>query len=154
MATKARSAPRKSSSSDHSRFAVCLSTYQFVLVTVVLTTTFISIFIAKKNTGTLTTFQVILDENGVCSFENVCENAVDNTDVIKEQFQLLASSRCSFFGCWLHMAPLSPIYSSESLPKSINKRHKKKQLFIYRDSLNSENFSQLSQVIRKLKDAT
>lgn len=119
--------------------------YQFVLVIVVLTMTVISVLIAKKNTKKLTTLQMNLDENGVCSFEYMLEPSVVSTVDVKEQFQLLASSRYSFFGCWLHM------HSFESLTNTINKKHKKKQLFIYRDSVSPEDFSRLSQVIRKLK---
>ncbi|WP_425451868.1 protein YgfX [Candidatus Colwellia aromaticivorans] len=128
--------------------------YQFLLVTVVLTITLLSIFVAKKRNGQLTTLQVILDEYGVCSFEYMLENTVQSTVDRKEQFQLLASSRYSFFGCWLHMAPLSNLYPPKFLLNAINERGKNKRLFIYRDSLSAEDFSRLSQVIRKLKNTS
>jgi hypothetical protein len=121
---------------------------------VVLAMTIMSILIAKKKDRQLSTFQVILDEQGVCSFEKTLENSVDSNVDIKEQYQLLSSSRYSFFGCWLHMAPLSNMYSPELLTKVLNKKHKKKWLFIYRDSLSTKDFSRVSQVIRKLKNSS
>lgn len=107
--------------------------------------TAMSVLIAKINAKQLTAFYMSIDENGVCSFESMFDNSFESTSNVKEQFQLLASSRYSFFGCWLDMD------STKLVNKSINKKHIKKQLFIYRDSLSSEDFSRLSQVIRKLK---
>lgn len=124
--------------------------YQFVLVIVVLTITIMSLFVAKSKDEQLTKLHLILDEEGVCSFEHATVNKIGSTADIKEQFQLLTSSRFSFFGCWLCMAPLSNLVLPEILPNAINKRRKKRLLFIYRDSLSAEDFSRLSQVIRKL----
>ncbi len=128
--------------------------YQFLLVIVVLTITFMSILIAKKSNGQLTSLQFTLDDYGVCSFEYPLENTVISNVGRKEQFQLLASSRYSFFGCWLHMAPFSNLSSSALLSYAINKQSKNKWLFIYRDSLSTQDFSRLSQVIRKLTDTS
>jgi hypothetical protein len=108
--------------------------------------TVISLQIAKKKFKQLTVLHMNIDENGVCSFESMLENSLESTVDAKEQFQLLVSSRYSFFGCWLDM------YSSKAMTKAINKKHKKKQLFIYRDSLSPKDFSRLSQIIRKLKE--
>ena len=125
--------------------------YQFVLVIAVLTITVLSVLIAKKKDEKFTKLHFLLDEEGVCSFQYTPENKLESTADRKEQFQLLTSSRFSFFGCWLCMAPLSTLTLSENLPCAINKRRKKKLLFIYRDSLSAEDFSRLSQVIGKLK---
>lgn len=119
--------------------------YQFVLTIVVLMMTAMSVLIVKRNAKQLTAFYMNIDENGVCSFESMFENSVVSSSDVSEQFQILASSRYSFFGCWLDM------YSTKLLNNAINKKHIKKQLFIYRDSLSSEDFSRLSQIIRKLK---
>ncbi len=124
--------------------------YQFVLVIAVITITIMSILIAKQRNEQLTRFQVIVNENGVCLFEYMLENTDECTVNSKESFQLLTSSRYSFFGCWLYMVPLSNLSSSGFLPNTINK-NRKKRLFIYRDSLSAENFSRLAQIIRKLK---
>jgi len=110
--------------------------------------TLLSVLIAKQRGEQLATLLMILDEHGVCSFDSALESTVGR----KEQFQLLASSRYSFFGCWLHMSPLSNQYSSELLPNTKNKSDKQKRLFIYRDSLSTDDFSRLSQIIKKLKD--
>lgn len=130
--------------------------YQFLLVIVVLTITFMSILIAKKSNEQLTTLQFTLDEYHVYSFEDLLENTIINNVSRKEHFQLLASSRYSFFGCWLHMAPLSNLSLATAAPLSytINKKGQKKWLFIYRDSLSAQDFSRLSQIIRKLTDTS
>lgn len=128
--------------------------YQLVLVTAVLTITALSILITKQRNGQLTTLQIILDEQGICSFKDILGGAVESTDEMKEEFQLLSSSRYSFFGCWLHMTPLSNMYPPKSLLYATNERSEKKRLFIYRDSLSSKDFSRLSQVIRKLKETS
>ena len=115
-----------------------------------------SIYIANKKNGQLTSLQFTLDDYGVCSFEYPLENTVISNVGRKEQFQLLASSRYSFFGCWLHMAPLSNLSLATAAPLSytINKKGQKKWLFIYRDSLSAQDFSRLSQIIRKLTDTS
>jgi len=124
--------------------------YQFVLVIAVITITIMSVLIAKQRNEQFTSFQLIVNENGVCSFEYMLENTDECTVNSKEPFQLLTSSRYSFFGCWLYMAPLSNLSSSGFLPNTINKKCKKARFFIYRDSLSAEDFSRLAQVIRKL----
>lgn len=126
--------------------------YQFVLVIVVLTITLISIFIANKRVRQLTFIQFTVDEFSICSFEYRREKTVVSAIAEKKQFQLLASSRYSFFGCWLQMSPLSNLSSSALLSYAINKKPKNKWLFIYRDSLSAQDFSRLTQVIRKLKE--
>jgi hypothetical protein len=124
--------------------------YQLVLIIAVLTITLLSVLIVKGNHKPLTSCQMILDEKGVCSFENSANNTVNEVGASKEQFQLLSSSRYSFFGCWLHMTPLPHYPPSSYLSSGINKSDKKTWLFIYRDSLTAEGFSRLSQVIRNL----
>jgi hypothetical protein len=128
--------------------------YQLVLVIAVLTISLVSILIAKKFNDQLTLLQFTLDEFSVCSFEDSFENKVVSTINRKEKFQLLASSRYSFFGCWLQMTPLSNLSSSALLSYAINTKSKNKCLFIYRDSLSREDFSRLSQIIRKLKETS
>ena len=107
--------------------------------------TLLSVLIVKQSGEQATTFQFIFDEHGVCSFEFMPENTVASAIDRKEPFQLLTGSRYSFLGCWLN------VYSAEPVSNAINKRHKKKRLFIYRDSLSTEDFSRLTQVIRNLK---
>lgn len=113
--------------------------------------TLLSVLIVKQSGEQATTFQFIFDEHGVCSFEFMPENTVASAIDRKEPFQLLTGSRYSFLGCWLYMVPLSNVYSAEPVSNAINKRHKKKRLFIYRDSLSTEDFSRLTQVIRNVK---
>ena len=126
--------------------------YQFVLVIVVLSITLISILIANNRLGQITLLQFTVDEFSICSFQYRCEKKGVSAIAKKEQFQLLASSRYSFFGCWLHVVPLSNLSSSALFSYAINKKHKNKWFFIYRDSLSAQDFSRLSQVIRHLKE--
>lgn len=128
--------------------------YQLVLTMAVLTITLLSVLIVKRNQKPLTSCQMILDEKGVCSFENSANNTLNEVVDSKEQFQLLSSSRYSFFGCWLHMTPLANHTSSLYLSNGINKSDKKRCLFIYRDSLTAEGFSRLSHVIRTLAQSS
>lgn len=122
--------------------------YHLILIITVVTATLISLFMAKNHEPKLVSYQIELNENGICSFEYTHENMLNKTLASREQFQLLPSSRFSFFGCWLHMSPLPTSHSPELLISSVTKSDKKEWLFIYRDSLTSQGFTQLSHVIR------
>jgi hypothetical protein len=128
--------------------------YQFALVAVVVMLTIISIVISKTESRQPTPLQLRFDEDGACSFESTLKESDESSNDVKKHFQLLASSRYSFFGCWLHMVPLSSTHIPNHLPDGINNIFIKKWLFIYRDSLTDEDFSRLSQMIRKLQNAT
>lgn len=127
--------------------------YLFVLVSVIFIITLLSLFSTKKKNEQLSTLQIIVDELGVCSFENIIEKKAESDKDLKEkeQFQLLSSSRYSFLGCWLYLVPLSNLYSSSFLIGRLGTKPEKKRLFVYRDSLSAEDFSKLSRVIRNLK---
>ena len=75
-------------------------------------------------------FEFDLTNQGLCSFG-------DNN-----QYQLQKNSRFSFFGCWLNLQQITATGTALS-----NNDKAKKTLFIYRDSLSSQDFSRLSQVI-------
>ncbi|MCW8833731.1 MAG: hypothetical protein OQK09_04810 [Colwellia sp.] len=74
-------------------------------------------------------YQFELNQQGLCLFNG------------NEYYQLHASSRFSFFGCWLMLLPTTENKCSGD---------KAKQLFIFRDSLTEQDFSRLSQVLRNL----
>ncbi|PKG83427.1 hypothetical protein CXF85_10460 [Colwellia sp. 75C3] len=62
-------------------------------------------------------------------------------------YQLLANSRLSFIGCWLVM-----IQDVPSLPPHTNLSEKiPKQLFIFRDSMNEQDYSRITRVIEQLE---
>jgi hypothetical protein len=125
--------------------------YQFALMVVVVILTIMGVVVAKRENRQPISLHVIFDESGIFSFEEPPKNKGESTRVEKKQFQLLSSSRYSFFGCWLHIEPLSNTYFSPRLPDGMNKIFNRKWLFIYRDSLTAEEFSRLSQIIRKIK---
>jgi 3'-phosphoadenosine 5'-phosphosulfate sulfotransferase (PAPS reductase)/FAD synthetase len=62
-------------------------------------------------------------------------------------YQLLADSRLSFIGCWLVMIPNVPLHTLRNkVAKTIPK-----QLFIFRDSINEQDFSRITRVIKQLE---
>lgn len=126
--------------------------YQLVLMIIVLFITILSVLIAKKRQNKVVLLELSVDENCAIAFNDTNSNVEGSGHDKQERFQLLASSRYSFIGCWLHMAPLSNNDSLEFFPNSIFKSSNQKLLFIYRDSLSSEDFSRLSLIIRKLRD--
>ena len=61
-------------------------------------------------------------------------------------YQLVATSRLGFIGCWLIMLPIE---NSPNQEQSIAKATTK-QLFIFRDSLASQDFSRIANIIKQL----
>jgi len=64
-------------------------------------------------------------------------------------YQLLASSRFSFFGCWLIMK--LAITNGDGAGEVQNVNFKTKRCFIYRDSLNGQDFARLIKVLASLR---
>lgn len=90
-----------------------------------------------------------LNSQGICSFDG------------NNYYQLQASSRFSFLGCWLVLQqltaqpltaqPITTVNSMFNAKSSINKSNNTKtRVFIYRDSLSNQDFSRLSTVISQL----
>ena len=132
--------------------------YQLALIIATLTLLTLGGLLAKKPDRTHCIAQLQLTPQGVCSLVYINSDALD--DNIKH-FQLLATSRFSFLGCWLELLPVSTAsvnslgndYLNVKLLKKApwnNTRLKKKQLFIYRDSISPQSFSRLVQVIQKV----
>lgn len=93
------------------------------------------IFMTKShNQQVIAQFEV--NNQGLCSFEE------------GSYYQLQTSSRISFLGCWLVLQPTS---ITSPLLDNLN-NNAKILFFIYRDSLSKQDFSRLSQVIRRLND--
>ncbi|MBL4941327.1 MAG: hypothetical protein JKY81_06630 [Colwellia sp.] len=88
----------------------------------------------KQNGQKVIVARFELSDQGLCRFD---EN---------QHYQLQASSRLSFLGCWLILQPLSAVGSM------FNEKNNKPntQYFIYRDSLSEQDFSHLSKVIAQL----
>lgn len=80
-----------------------------------------------------------LNRQGRCSFDG------------KNHYQLQASSRFSFLGCWLTLQPLTaqPITTVNSMFNAKGSNNQSR-VFIYRDSLSNQDFSRLSTVISQL----
>jgi hypothetical protein len=67
----------------------------------------------------------------------------------RESYQLSVKTRVSFFALWLEFEPLR----EETINKAFNKKLlvSTKHLFLFRDSLTRQDFSNLLNVIRELK---
>jgi hypothetical protein len=61
-------------------------------------------------------------------------------------YQLLATSRLSFLGCWLKLQKSSNL----NKPTPITEQANYKQLFIFRDSLSGQDFSRLVSVLKQV----
>jgi len=112
-----------------------------------------SFFLTNKKSEKPIAFQLMLDENSICVLSKTDQSLVEGAFDIKEQFQILASSRYSFLGCWLNLAPLPTLHSPDKRLSPINEQSTKKSLFIFRDSLSAKDFSRLSQAIKKCNTA-
>lgn len=69
-------------------------------------------------------------------------------------YQLQASSRFNFIGCWLIMIPNSPATELQYKPAMNNEcallNTTPKKLFIFRDSITAQDFSRIANVIKQL----
>jgi len=104
--------------------------------------TFSIILIGVVNSGKHT-------KKAIGSFVLTSEGAISYSDE-QYSYQLLASSRFSFFGCWLLMKPTKGIENNNitgiTNVDSIVIKH-----FIYRDSLNGQDFARLIKVLNSLR---
>ena len=112
-----------------------------------------SLFLAHERSRKSIAFQLVLDENYILLLNKVDNNLVEGALDKEEQFQIQASSRYSFLGCWLHLEPFPKLHSPDYLSDTINEQKQKKSLFIFRDSLSAKDFSRLSQAIKKCNTA-
>ena len=95
----------------------------------------LSLFLSMSKKNRLTS-SFILTNTGSIRFNN--EEA---------SYQLLAGSRLSFIGCWLVMRQNVP---AVFLPKDLLEKIPK-QLFIFRDSINEQDYSRIASVIKQLE---
>ena len=67
-------------------------------------------------------------------------------DFAAQSYQLLPNSRFSFIGFWLVMMPSNTrLIPSQEMKKSIPKK-----LFIFRDSVNAQDYSRIANVLKQL----
>ena len=112
-----------------------------------------SLFLAHEGSRKSIAFQLVLDENSILLLNKIDNNLVERALDKEGNFQILASSRYSFLGCWLHLEPFPKLHSPECFFDTINEEKQKKSLFIFRDSLSAKDFSRLSQAIKKCNTA-
>ena len=109
--------------------------YQIILGCIVCSIIFIGIY----NSGGS-------NRNLLCSFMLTSDGGISFSNE-HSSYQLLASSRFSFFGCWLVM---KPIIEGNRFTKIDDPNYIIKKYFIYRDSLNGQDFSRLVKVLNSL----
>lgn len=110
-------------------------TYLLILVLLFFSIIFIGVMNSAKH-GEKLLRSFILTDNGVISFSDE-----------QSSYQLLTHSRFSFFGCWLMMKPST---ENNSATERANISFKVKSVFIFRDSLNGQDFARLARVITRL----
>ncbi|MEI6893632.1 MAG: hypothetical protein V5789_03170, partial [Colwellia sp.] len=86
------------------------------------------------------------NDNPSCNLLTLTTTGAIQLNHSPESYQLLPESRFGFIGIWLLMIPSrgSAMYSSK-IVKPIPK-----QLFIFRDSVNAQDYSRISNVINQL----
>ncbi len=114
---------------------LCFSyAYHLVLALAIFTMIVLGVLIAQKSgKQARVEYQFELSQQGVCTFDS------------NVYYQIQASSRLSFLGCWLKLVPVTA--------KSTLLVNKYKQLFIYRDSLCEQDFSRLSRLLKDLSSS-
>ena len=116
--------------------SVVLFTYAYHLalagafVTVLLLSGFKQVNVNKK--PCISMFE--LTSQGLCCFDQ------------QHIYQIQASSRFSFLGCWLVLQ----LISNNQLHTNSKKNKAKKVLFIFRDSLSAQDFSRITRVIAQM----
>jgi hypothetical protein len=108
--------------------------YHLTLALASLTFVFLSVLLVKQSPQHIILSRFELNSQGLCIFEG------------NKYYQMQMGSRFSFLGCWLTLQPLTAVSTMENTCND----NSKKVCFIYRDSLSSQDFSRLSNVISQL----
>jgi len=110
--------------------------YLLIVVILAFSTVSIGVINARKSKMSLLCSFMLTSDGGISFSGQQC------------RYQLLPSSRYSFLGCWLIMKPI--VMVDNSLNEVTNNRVNIKKYFIFRDSLNGQDFSQLTKVLNNL----
>jgi len=113
--------------------------YHLALAMTVIFFVLLGLLLVDRRSSSVIVSMFELDSHGLCSFDGI------------EYYQLQASSRFSFLGCWLTLQPMTaqPITAVGSMFNAKN-NNSKTRFFIYRDSLSQQDFSRISRVITQL----
>jgi len=109
--------------------------YSSVLVTIIASLFFISIYLCQDNLEPFTHYLTIT-KDGLVKRNNE-----------KMIYQLLGQSRLGFIGCWLSLQQST--VSGNSLNKTGNVASRK--LFIFRDSLGEQDYARLMSVLQQIR---
>lgn len=108
--------------------------YVMALVLIISSLISISVYISFEN-KTPFTYYLTISTQGLLTIKN--EGMT---------YQLLATSRLSFIGCWLVFRPSPPLNPSSKVAS----QPMPTQLFIFRDSLSEQDYSRLVSVLKQL----
>jgi len=115
-----------------------LITYSYAyipaLVILVSSLTFISVYLSLENNGFFTHYLTI-SPNGLVLLGH------DSYD-----YQLLATSRLGFLGCWLDLQRVESLCNSTQKNRQVIST----QLFIFKDSLSEQDYARLVRVLKQL----
>jgi len=126
-------------------------TYNYILAQAfsVVSIIVFSVFLSNKNTNPIICSLILNDKGGIqllSGSTSQSSNILTTIELPPIYYQLQASSRFSFIGCWLVM---TPDYSKSTPQQDISKVFPK-QLFIFRDSVSEQDFSRIANVIKQL----
>jgi hypothetical protein len=115
---------------------IIVFSYAYIVVLAILVTCLgtISFYLSLNNDNLFTHCLTITSEGHV---------SMHNETVT---YQLLATSRLSFVGCWLKLQKSS----SFNKPTTVTEQTNYKQFFIFKDSLSRQDFSRLVSVLKQV----
>jgi len=108
--------------------------YYFALMVVVSSVVLVGVYLATQNHQHVGFLNFELNEQGQCFFDD------------GSGYQLHTSSRLSFLGCWLILQPIQTV----NVVPSTKSHRAMNSLFIFRDSLSSQDFSRIAKVLSQL----
>jgi len=111
--------------------------YAYILALVILIASllYISIYISLENNEDFTHYLSITTD-GLLTINNE-----------KMEYQLLATSRLGFIGCWLTLQKRSVLVNSSKKTPQVTLR----ELFIFRDSLSEQDYARLVNVLKQIR---
>jgi len=118
--------------------------YHFALILSVFSICLVGIYLASENTlAHSMLYQISIDEQRQLKFTHqlINDSPTKSLEINHTLYQILPSSRLSFFGVWLH---LSPIKNADKLFQS---KKSVIRLFIFRDSLSAKDYACLNQIL-------
>ena len=105
----------------------------------------VSIYLSLENKAHFTHY-LTLSPDGSISIGNI---SIDNISINNESsYQILATSRLSFIGCWLRLQQNTHSINPNNHNKQIPFTHR----FIFKDSLSEQDYARLVSVLKQISE--